>query len=669
MGTGTSSLRQCRENESLARFVSLEPISENHPFWNGFLSFQSSLIPMGYEDSKKLEEIIEPLAKRFILNNLKTGNFGILLDLFLKKKTELIASQHLESSVFLLQTCNNLFVLRTCMKFFIERIKDEDLEAQFEAQSESSENVNQRFELLFQSLIDTILDIPLSKSTYTLHTEATLSLLIMLSSTLYSSQPAIHYRSYKLIMSSPKAMALIRSLLTRFMDRMEMTERNESGSLVVGIASGVFNMFSSAFYDSSAQESSDKKVTKTPLADFSLLLLLVLVNQCTPAMMGNTEEIESKYKNPFRSALFRLRGIQGDSNEALSEDVKEEQFDFAKLFKSIWSTLDSDESTLLLYLLLHQNDCFRIHVLASSDMDLLVIPLLKTLYRAPTKTSGNHHINHHVYMSLIILLILSEDDLFNTSVHETMIKNIEWYSERSLTDISLGGTLILVVIRTIQFNMLKMRDKYLHTNCLAALANMSSQFRRLHSYVCQRIISMFETLAKKHGRIMSSVQYADDESEDDESIGDTMADAEVLEEVLKMILEIINSCLVHQIKNNPNLIYTLLYKRDLFAPFASHPSFQDLTQNIQTVINYFGSKLDQTQEKKGTALTVDEVQEIICHTVIQFPKEKLIKFPDLKFKYVEEEKPEDFFIPYIWSLIMGKLYWNPAYITHLHQKE
>ncbi|CAB4053951.1 DYM [Lepeophtheirus salmonis] len=590
--------------------VSLEPISENHPFWNGFLSFQSSLIPMGYEDSKKLEEIIEPLAKRFILNNLKNWKFWHPLGSVLKKKTELIASQHLESSVFLLQTCNNLFVLRTCMKFFIERIKDEDLEAQFEAQSESSENVNQRFELLFQSLIDTILDIPLS--------------------------------SYKLIMSSPKAMALIRSLLTRFMDRMEMTERNESGSLVVGIASGVFNMFSSAFYDSSAQESSDKKVTKTPLADFSLLLLLVLVNQCTPAMMGNTEEIESKYKNPFRSALFRLRGIQGDSNEALSEDVKEEQFDFAKLFKSIWSTLDSDESTLLLYLLLHQNDCFRIHVLASSDMDLLVIPLLKTLYRAPTKTSGNHHINHHVYMSLIILLILSEDDLFNTSVHETMIKNIEWYSERSLTDISLGGTLILVVIRTIQFNMLKMRDKYLHTNCLAALANMSSQFRRLHSYVCQRIISMFETLAKKHGRIMSSVQYADDESEvsihvDDESIGDTMADAEVLEEVLKMILEIINSCLVHQIKNNPNLIYTLLYKRDLFAPFASHPSFQDLTQNIQTVINYFGSKLDQTQEKKGTALTVDE---------------KLIKFPDLKFKYVEEEKTRRFF----YSLYMESYY-------------
>lgn len=82
-----------------------------------------------------------------------------------------------------------------------------------------------------------------------------------------------------------------------------------------------------------------------------------------------------------------------------------------------------------------------------------------------------------------------------------MLKNIHWYTERSIAEISLGGLLILVVIRTIQYNMLKMRDKYLHTNCLAALANMSGQFRSLHPYVAQRLVSLFETLAKKHLRL------------------------------------------------------------------------------------------------------------------------------------------------------------------------
>ena len=85
---------------------------------------------------------------------------------------------------------------------------------------------------------------------------------------------------------------------------------------------------------------------------------------------------------------------------------------------------------------------------------------------------------------------------------------MEWYTERALSDVSLGGILILVVIRTIQYNMLKMRDKYLHTNCLAALANMSSQFKNLHPYVSQRIVSMFEALAKKHTRLVTTLQQS-----------------------------------------------------------------------------------------------------------------------------------------------------------------
>jgi hypothetical protein len=48
-----------------------------------------------------------------------------------------------------------------------------------------------------------------------------------------------------------------------------------------------------------------------------------------------------------------------------------------------------------------------------------------------------------------------------------------------------------------------LQDKYLHTNCLAALANMSSQFKNLHPYVSQRIVSMFEALAKKYFRLMN----------------------------------------------------------------------------------------------------------------------------------------------------------------------
>ena len=40
----------------------------------------------------------------------------------------------------------------------------------------------------------------------------------------------------------------------------------------------------------------------------------------------------------------------------------------------------------------------------------------------------------------------------------------------------------------------------------------------------------------------------------------------------------------------------------------------------------------------------------------------LQKFPDLKFKYVEEEQPEDFFVPYVWTLVSRRIYWNPKSI-------
>ena len=251
------------------------------------------------------------------------------------------------------------------------------------------------------------------------------------------------------------------------------------------------------------------------------------------------------------------------------------------MFKTLCDTLSADESTLFLYLLLHRNVAFRTHVLASSDVERVVLPILRTLYRAPESS------NHHIYMSLIVLLILSEDDLFNTSVHDVTMKGgIDWYTERQLHEVSLGGLLILVVIRTIQYNMLKMRDKYLHTNCLAALANMSGQFKNLHPYVSQRIVSMFEALARKHSRLVATLQQAGEPAEhldEDSPLCEAMADVSALEEVLRMILEIVNSCLVSQIKSNSNLIYTLLYKKEVFEPFMTQPAFQDLSQNLQTV--------------------------------------------------------------------------------------
>jgi hypothetical protein len=50
-----------------------------------------------------------------------------------------------------------------------------------------------------------------------------------------------------------------------------------------------------------------------------------------------------------------------------------------------------------------------------------------------------------------------------------------------------------------------MRDKYLHTNCLAALANMSSKFHAFHPYVAEKVLNLFVTIVKKYSKMRNSV--------------------------------------------------------------------------------------------------------------------------------------------------------------------
>ena len=65
--------------------------------------------------------------------------------------------------------------------------------------------------------------------------------------------------------------------------------------------------------------------------------------------------------------------------------------------------------------------------------------------------------------------------------------------------------------------------------------------------------------------------------------GPQVADRDILEEVMLMVLEMLNSTLTHNLHNNPHLVYSLLYQREVFEPYKSHPSLMGLIQNIETV--------------------------------------------------------------------------------------
>uniref|UniRef100_A0A672YYE5 Dymeclin n=1 Tax=Sphaeramia orbicularis TaxID=375764 RepID=A0A672YYE5_9TELE len=541
MGANTSQVSDLSDNPSLKALVGTESISENDPFWNQLISF-TFISPTSSGDSKLLEEAVIPLAKTLIENNPRTGNFGALVRIFLGRTKELKISTECQDQLFIWQAHNALFMIRCLLKVFIREMSEEELQLQFSYQERApgfcSEDL---LEELLSNLVHLIVEVPLLDITY--------------------RYPQIR---------------LVKTLLYNFIRQEKcpppathIFEPKAEGGLLYGLASGVASGLWSVFTLGGAGSKAgvDQEHNHLPLSNQSLLLLLVLANLTDGP----------DWPNPYRQAITCFRNTQ-DTSSLPVEQPHTFQINFNSLYTALCEQQRSDQATLLLYTLLHQNANMRTYMLSRTDMDNLVLPILEILYHVEERNS------HHVYMALIILLILTEDDAFNRSIHEVVLKNISWYTERSLTEISLGSLLILVVIRTIQFNMTRTRDKYLHTNCLAALANMSAQFRCLHQYAAQRIISLFALLSKKHNKVLEqATQSLRGRQGDNTALPDYAQDLNVIEEVIRMMLEIINSCLCNSLHHNPNLVYALLYKRELFEQFRTHPSFQDIMQNLDTV--------------------------------------------------------------------------------------
>lgn len=658
MGSNSSKISDLPKNEYLKKLSGPESISENDPFWNQLFSF-SFPAPTSSTELKLLEEATLSVCQALVENNPRTGNLAALTKVFLSRTRELRLSAECQNHIFIWQTHNALFIICCLLKVFICEMSEEELQLHFTYEEKSpgsySSDPEDLLEELLCSLIQLITDTPLLDITYEISVEAISAMVVFLSCQLFHKEVLRQSISHKYLMQGPclpYTSKLVKTLLYNFIRQEKppppgthaFPEQSDGGGLLYGLASGVatglWTVFTLGGVGSKAAASPE---LTSPLANQSLLLLLVLVN------LTDAPDIP----NPYRQAVTSFKNTQ-DSSPFPSSIPHTFQINFNSLYTALCEQQTSDQATLLLYTLLHQNSNVRTYMLARTDMENLVLPILEILYHVEERNS------HHVYMALIILLILTEDDGFNRSIHEVILKNITWYSERVLTEISLGSLLILVVIRTIQYNMTRTRDKYLHTNCLAALANMSAQFRSLHQYAAQRIISLFSLLSKKHNKVLEQATQSlrGSLSSSDVPLPDYAQDLSVIEEVIRMMLEIINSCLTNSLHHNPNLVYALLYKRDLFEQFRTHPSFQDIMQNIDLVISFFSSRLLQA----GAELSVERVLEIIKQGVVALPKDRLKKFPELKFKYVEEEQPEEFFIPYVWSLVYNSavgLYWNP----------
>ena len=682
MGISISGLNELKENQYLKKFSDSEIISQYDPFWNQLLSYSFKTVGTRLA-VLQLGEITQSYSKSLFANNQRTGNFTSLVKLFVSRSTELLSSVECEDNIFVWQTLNALQIIRHLCMFLVENMTEDKIIEQFEACSLDERKkelaTTSAFANTFESclikdfisaLMKITISVPVLSSTYDLHLETINCLIVLLSVQMYAATPSHHGPVYSVFFNSFDASFVnqfVHSLFQHFVEqRLPPRSNNDDygGSFVLGFASTLVAGLRSVWKfqsEESYQESSSIKSVSFPQQ--CCLLALVLINH----KPNTSKTLSQPLINIFHDSICSFRHIQGRQKgveNQSSEKPPSFHINMSRLFTTLCNTQSFESSTLMLYFLLHNNVDFKAYVLSKSDIDTLIVPILKILYIAPSQNS------HHIYMALIIILILTEDDHFNKSIHEINLFSVAWYTDRILTDVSLGDLMILVILRIIQFNMYQLRDRYLHTNCLAALANMSSQFRSIHSYPAQKLFELIASLTKRHKlykQKLSAVHPLTNVEELKQSSITAIdpeynyaEDIQVLEEVIRMLLEIVNSCFSTGIhRHNSNLVYALLQKREAIEQLKKYQVFQDILQNIESIINFFIERIDRVQQN---SLTINEVQKVIEEAVLQLPSHYLRKFPDLKFRYLEEESPDDFFVPYVWSLVFNKsgIYWNPG---------
>ncbi|KAI8068464.1 Dymeclin [Gongronella butleri] len=451
-------------------------------------------------------------------------------------------------------------------------------------------------------------------------------------------------------------------LLTKFADRANAIVAKlldiviEQKGPPAQSSSMVFSAYNYLF----ASRSSAADADTLPVADRSLLVILLL---CTQSHL-------------YRRTIASLRNLQ-----LLSSDLEDHDpthlISYKALFNIFCQSIHVEEHMLLFYLLLIENESFRVYVLSRTDPETIYIPILKMIYESIEQRTNFSQI----YILMVILLIFSQDEVNNDTMQKVMVSNIPWFTERPLLrSVSLGSLTMLVLIRVLQFNLSHQKDIYFHTNCLAILANMAGSTLDMHSYVAQRLTGVFELIARRYQKWSAKLMSKEDDvamtpttdggASDDGSASSVTTpppaasampalpvDMTVYEDLLMLMLEIMNAVLTHRLMHNAQLVYCLLLKRDLFKSLHLQPRFAPVVSNIDTVINYFHVRVAEAQLKSPSST---EVLALIEQAARTWPANRLQPLPDLKFQYEEDQDCHQFFVPYVWALIHRRtyMYWS-----------
>lgn len=343
-------------------------------------------------------------------------------------------------------------------------------------------------------------------------------------------------------------------------------------------------------------------LSDSPLADLANSLLLLLINN-NRAEPGN---------NPFRAEMANLSDNRWDATHSMNglpdlpQEGKEESapllssndtqlngssapnnvsqgesslaVNFEGLFGAFGACTHNEVGALLLYSFLQASPSFAEAIAVRSDLDTLVMPILRTLYFS---NSAQVYIAHdgtspqhggstsqtklsirscpfrslsHLYVMIILLLLFSQDSSFGADAfRRVIIPRVPWYKERHLKSISLGSIIVLSMLRALTFNLNRLQDPFLMSNCCAVLMNLCPSIVELHEYAAMRLVAVTVLCMKRYAELVKKNPASKD--------SDDLTDPIVMHgEVARTLMQVVKHCTGSKnLDRNLYLTYALVY--------------------------------------------------------------------------------------------------------------
>jgi len=316
---------------------------------------------------------------------------------------------------------------------------------------------------------------------------------------------------------------------------------------------------------------SSNSVQISPLSEASQHLFLILVHHVP---------YKSSTINPYREALHDLHDVAyvGGIETEDQLEFRTPSICYSELYEHFSKAMNDERGTLMLYTFLQCVHSFRDYASVRSDLQTIILPLLKQSYQVSFSSQSQ------VYLLSIILLIFSQDSSFSQEVHKLEVQAPDWFKERVVGKVSLGSFIVMILLRTAHRNLAGSKDLYLHTNTMAALANVVCMAQDLDSYASQKLLGLVELLNRKFQKLMMDSGQLLDRDQVEFKI-------QFYKDFLHMMLEILNGTICLKPANNCNLVYSILQRQNLFSELhAIGPEFQDLAENIQVNKILFSQK-------------------------------------------------------------------------------